>query len=117
MDVERQLLDLEEQFWKGDAEFYRRNLTDDALMVFAEPVGVLTKDQTVQAIAGSPRWVEIGIRDVRMVRLAEDAVIATYKVSARRERGAAPYPALASSAYVNRQGAWKLAFHQQTPGG
>jgi hypothetical protein len=115
MNLQGHLMNLEEEFWKGDADFYRRNLVDDALMVFAEPVGVLTKDRTVETIAGAPRWVEVHLREPAVVRLAEDAAMVTYKAEARREGDDAPYSALAGSAYVRRGDSWKLAFHQQTP--
>jgi hypothetical protein len=117
MALEKQLLKLEERFWKGDADFYRRNLTDDSLMVFAEPVGILTKDQTVQAVAAGPRWAEVQFREVRVVRLTDGAAVVTYKARARHEGGDSEYSALVSSAYVNRRGSWKLAVHQQTPAG
>ena len=116
MDLEKQLLDLEEQFWKGSGDFYQRHLTDDSLMVFADPVGVLTRDRTIETISAGPRWVEVGFEEVRVVRLTEDAALLTYKASARREGEESQYSARASSAYVRRGGSWKLAFHQQTPG-
>jgi hypothetical protein len=117
LDLEKQLLQFEEQFWKGGADFFRDNLTDDSLMVFADPVGILTKDQTLEAIAASPRWVEVRLREHRIVRLTDDAVIVTYKVNARRESESSEYSALVSSAHVRRRGSWKLAFHQQAPAG
>jgi hypothetical protein len=33
--------------------------TDHSLVVFPEPVGVLTKDRTIDAVATSPRWAEV----------------------------------------------------------
>lgn len=115
MDLQRALLDLEEQFWRGDAAFYERNLTDDAVTVMPEPVGVLTREQTIEAIAGSPRWVAIAFRDVHLVHLTEDAVIVIYHAEAHRGGEETRYAARVSSAYVRREGAWKLAFHRQVP--
>jgi hypothetical protein len=115
MALEKQLLQLEERFWKGDADFYRQHLTDDSLMVFAEPVGILTKDQTIQAVAAGPRWAEVEFREARVVRLTDRVAIVIYKARARQEGGDSVYSPLVSSAYVNRQGSWKLAVHQQTP--
>lgn len=115
MELEEHLLGLEEQFWKGDADFYRLSLTDDSLMVFAEPIGILTKDRTIETLASSPRWGEIRFEDVHMVQLAEDSAIVAYKAVARREGAGSGYSALVSSAYVRRGGSWKLAFHQHTP--
>lgn len=50
MDHELQLLQLEEQFWKRDADFYREHLADEALMVFDEP----RDDGPKQAIRSQP---------------------------------------------------------------
>jgi len=116
MNMKKQLLELEEQFWKGDAEFYRQNLTENSLMVFAEPVGVLTKDRVIETIAASPRWTDVEFEDFRMVQLTDDTAVVTYKASAYREMEKSRYSALASSVYANQEGSWKLAFHQQTPG-
>jgi hypothetical protein len=113
MNTER-LLKLEEQFWKGDADFYRRCVTDDGLMVFPEPVGVLTKGQTVRAIEESPRWTTVHFEAPRVVELESKSVLLVYKAVAKRT-GGAPYATLASSAYVEVDGEWLLTFHQQTP--
>ena len=115
MTLRQHLLDLEEQFWKGDTPFYRKNLTDDAFMVFPDPPGVLTREQAVEAIGAAPRWTEIIFGDVRLVRLTDAAVVLTYRASARRAGKEGRYTALTSSAYVRQDDSWKLAFHQQTP--
>jgi hypothetical protein len=116
MALQHDLLDKEERFWKGTPEFYREHLTDDALMVFAEPVGVLDRGATVESLAGSPRWNEVGFDEVRAVHMAAGVALLTYRVTARRGAEGVPYRARASSIYVDR-GGWKLAFHQQTPAG
>jgi hypothetical protein len=41
----------DEQFWKGDADFYRQRLTTEALMVFPDAVGVPGKEETVASIS------------------------------------------------------------------
>lgn len=115
MNDEKELLGLEEEFWRGGADFYRTNVTDEALMVFAEPVGVLDKAQAVESIASAPRWSDVRFEGAKVVRLSNDAALLTYKATARRDGDAAPYVTLASSVYVVRAGGRKLAFHQQTP--
>jgi len=114
---EHQLIDQEERFWKGDADFYEQHLTDDSLMVFAEPVGMLNKDRTVRTIASAPRWVTVAFEEPRIVHVREDVVLLAYKARASGEDDGAEYVTLASSLYVKGKGGWKLAFHQQTPGG
>ena len=113
MDNEQELWELEKLFWRGTAEFYGKTLTEDALMVF--PGMALTKDATVESIGAAPRWKSVDFKDRRVVRLAADAVLLHYKASARRAGDDKPYEPLCTSGHVNRDGAWKLAFHQQTP--
>ena len=114
MSVSDQLLCLEEQFWKSDAEFYRSNLAADAVMVFADPIGAMTKQAIVESISASPRWRRVEFRDVTHVPLTSDVMLLTYRATAERE-AEAPYAARASSVYVKSGSDWQLAFHQQTP--
>jgi hypothetical protein len=118
MSLEKQLLEVEERLWRNDAELYRDNLTDEALLVFPE-TGLITRDVAVDAIlvenAEGRRWAEVNFEGVSSVQLTEEVALLTYSVSARWEHEASEYAALASSVYVKREGAWKLAFHQQSP--
>ena len=114
MNIAGDLIALEEQFWKGDADFYRQRLTAEALMVFPDPVGVLGKEETVASISQAPRWRDVEFTEVRAVMLATDAALLVYRATARRAEHAT-YVTRASSVYVRQDGAWKLAFHQQTP--
>ena len=114
MNIAGDLIALEEQFWKGDADFYRQRLTPEALMVFPDPIGVLGKEETVASISQAPRWRDVEFTEVRVVTLATDAALLVYRATARRA-GDARYVTRASSVYVREEGAWNLAFHQQTP--
>ena len=85
------------------------------LMLFPEPVGILTNEQIVGSIANAPRWSRVTVEDRRILKFSDGALILTYRVKAQREGDPSTYSALVSSGYVNRDGLWKLAFHQQTP--
>jgi hypothetical protein len=115
MDVERHLLETEQQFWEGDAAFYRDNLADESLMVFPLPVGAMGRDETIRSIGTSQRWVDVVLEDHRVVWLCDDVALLTYSATATRQGEGSSHTTLASSIYVRRDGAWKLAFHQQTP--
>jgi hypothetical protein len=115
MERKPRLQRIEERFWKGDADYYRQHLAEDALLVFAEPVGVLDKDASVQTMSQSPRWKEVTLEAVRILELSASAVLLSYRATAVREGAETPYVTLASSVYVERGGAWLLVFHQQTP--
>jgi hypothetical protein len=112
MEIER-LLEIEEQFWKGDADFYRAHVADNALMVFPEPAGVMNKEECVVATEQSPRWVTVRFENQRIVE-AGTANLLIYKAFAEKANGDT-YSCLASSAYFQSDGAWLLALHQQTP--
>jgi hypothetical protein len=109
------LFELEEHFWKGDSAFYRRNLADEAVMIFPDPAGVMIKDEICSSIEESPRWEEVLLEEHRVMELDDNAVVVTYKATAMREGEIIPYVARASSGYVRDGAGWKLAFHQQTP--
>lgn len=117
MDLEQQLVGVEEQFWTGGPEHYRKNLTQDALMAFPDPAGLMGRDSAIEGIAQAPRWEKVEIEDVHVLRLASDAAILVYKGRAWRGDGEGSYSAVVSSTYVQRGGSWKLHFHQQTPAG
>jgi hypothetical protein len=112
------LLNVERRLWTNDAAFYRDNLTEDCVLVFAE-TGVISKDIAVEAIhkenEEDRRWAEVEFDDIRKSVLAGDVALLSYRVKARWEHETFAISALASSLYVKRDGAWKLAFHQQTP--
>jgi hypothetical protein len=116
-ELERTLLRLEHDGWQalsGDdgASFYQHLLSPHSLMVF--PGIVLSKERAVDEIEQAPPWAEFSIDDPQVVRLTEQSAVLTYSATARRE-GQPEYHALMSSIYVENGGAWKLAFHQQTP--
>jgi hypothetical protein len=52
--------------------------------------------------------------DPRVVALTDDSGVLVYRPVAQRA-GKAPYSAVISSTFVRRDGACKLAFHQQSP--
>lgn len=118
MGLVDELLAVERQLWKNDAELYGHHLIDEALLVFPE-TGVIGRQVALDAIrqenAEGRRWAEVDIGDVHALELGRDAAVLTYRVAARWEHEAARYMGLASSVYVQRNGERKLALHQQTP--
>ena len=115
--LQQTLVSLEEQGWQAlsqgtGADFYERNLADHALMVF--PFGVLTREQSIEAIKAAPPWASFRIEDPQVVGLTDDSAILTYRATAQRA-GQEPYSALMTTVFVKNEGTWKAAFHQQTP--
>jgi hypothetical protein len=118
MSIDAILLPIERGLWTNDAIFYHETLTEDAMLVFAE-TGVINRDTAVAAIreenAAGRSWADVTFSDIRVLELAADAAMLTYRATFRWNYESAPNAALASSLYVRRLGQWKLAFHQQTP--
>lgn len=113
--IEDELLALERRFWTGGAAFYREHLADDVVMVFPGPGGTLTRTEIVASIETAPRWDDVAIDGVRSAALTGDVALLTYLATGTRGGASEPYVARASSVYVRERGAWRLAFHQQTP--
>jgi hypothetical protein len=108
-----ELLDLERRFWlEATTELYRERMAADGLMAFS--VGLLDKEQTIEAIAAAGPWDGVDLDDVRTVELSPDTVALVYRATGRRS-GQDEYTALVTSVYARRDGQWQLVLHQQTP--
>jgi hypothetical protein len=117
MDLEETLIAAEREGWTAlttadGAAHYREHLAAGALMAF--PFGVIDRAQAIEAMEAAPPWAEFEMRDPRVVALTDASGVVVYSVVARRA-GEEPYRAIVSSTFVREDGAWKLAFHQQTP--
>jgi hypothetical protein len=69
--------------------------------------------ETIAAMDASPGWDEFRMTRERVVPLAEGAALLTYRFDGRR--GDVRYAAQMASVYVERDGDWRMIFHQQTP--
>jgi hypothetical protein len=106
------LYELERELGSGDGDTYRRHLIDEAVVVV--PGQVLNKQQTVEAMDATAGWDDFSFDDERFVELADGAALLNYRFQGRRGEDFT-YTALMGSVYVREGGAWKMAFHQQTP--
>lgn len=118
-DLTQTLIALEDHAWRGlsqgtGAEFYERNLTPDALMAF--PFGLLDREAAIASLRDAPPWATYQIDDPRVIALTDASAILTYQATAQRT-GEEPYLARMTTVFVNVDGTWKTAFHQQTPSG
>jgi hypothetical protein len=105
---------LEVGFWHAtrDATYYRRHMRDDGLAVFAG--SVMTKDAAEASTNGIEvaDWTDVGVRDARVVEIAEGVAALVYEGSAAR--GGAPYRATCTSVYAQGGDGWQLVLHQQS---
>lgn len=108
------LLRVDEALAQGTGDDYRRALTDDAVVALPG-MGLLDREGCAAALDASDAtgWDRIEMHDPRLVALGDDAAAVAYRFDGTR--GDFRYAALMTSAYVRRDGEWKLAVHQQTP--
>jgi hypothetical protein len=113
--VEETLLELEARYWRaaGDVAFYRDNFADDGVMAFS--IGVLDKDEILEAMDGAGEWESFTIDDRRFVQVADDVASLTYTTTATTPGASEPYVAAITSVYARREGRWLLVLHQQSP--
>jgi len=113
------LIDLEKRGWKAltasreaAAEFYESVLLDNAMMLFPGGIRLEGKARILESFEDQP-WKSYEMKKTSVTRPADNVRVLTYYVTARREEGD-PYEALISSTYVQAEGTWKMALHQQT---
>ena len=89
MTAEQELLALERAFWSeiADTDFYRAHITDNAVMVFPAPYGIMEYDAILEAVEGATRWEECTFSDFQLVELTDDSAVVAYRADARRPNG------------------------------
>jgi hypothetical protein len=119
MTARDELIDLETAGWRALAsgpdaatQFYARVLDETVVMLLPGGMRLADRDVILESMRGIP-WTSFVLEDPQVVALGDDGAIVAYGVVA--VRGGAEYSALVSSAYARRDGAWRLALHQQTP--
>ena len=119
MDTRGELIDLETEGWRAlstegaaATEFYRGLLDKSVVMLLPGGMRLADRDVILESMSGAP-WTSFEMEDPQVVDLGGEGAVVVYGVVAVRE--GAEYSAFVSSAYVQRDGAWRLAFHQQTP--
>ena len=115
MKLEEMLLNIEKALWVGGGDPYRRYVDDHCLLGFPEMSGRYSRAEFVAMVGDeSQRWRSVDLDVQGRMRPTDDIAVLTYRASALRGKNE-HYSALVSSAYVQREGEWKLMFHHQTP--
>lgn len=114
MSIDQDLLALEKGFWTEGADYYREHVDEACLLAFTEMAGLHSNEEIASMNPGAGNWSDVTLQERGLVELSDRTVILTYEVNAKRKSGE-PYRAVVSTAYVKRDGDWKMAFHQQTP--
>lgn len=105
---------IERELWLGGPEVFRRWVARECLMVFPDPVGILSGPTVIESIAPGLRWQAVSFPVTAVRRLGAEVAVLAYRVEATRPVGA-PYTANCSTTYVQQAGDWWLMQHQQTP--
>ncbi len=117
--AEAQIIAMEKAGWQAwkdkDVNWYKKNTTEDFLMVLAE--GTRSKADVLKATATECDVKSFSLADFKCVMLNENAALLTYtamqdavcggKTSASKVRAAVNY--------VKRGGKWLEAFYMETP--
>jgi hypothetical protein len=113
-DIDPTLWTLEQSFWLEGLPAYRRSMSRDAVMVFPEPVGMLSGDVIIKVLNEAPRWSSVVMTERAVLRPSTEMAVIVYRAKARRGEDA--YEALCASSYCRPAGKdWTLVHHQQTP--
>ena len=113
--VREELIELETAFWRaaGDRDFYQERFADDGVMAFH--VGIMSKNQVLEAMAGADEWESFTFDDVHFVPITDDVAALTYTTIAAPVGYPEVYRAAITSVYAKRNETWTLVLHQQTP--
>ncbi|WP_139042951.1 DUF4440 domain-containing protein [Halorubrum tropicale] len=84
MGSKESLLELERQLWNADEEFYRDKLSEDAVMVFPEPTGILDRSAVLESLGGANRWQRIEFGDEQLLKIDDDIFQLVYRAVAER---------------------------------
>jgi hypothetical protein len=83
-------------------------------MVLPQPPFVLSGTQAIEAVASTPRWIDIELSDQRISRPQEGLIVIAYRAKAGRDQET--YEAHCTSTYRRLEHeVWRVVQHQQTP--
>jgi len=105
----------EESLWIGDAANYHELIDDACVMVLPQPPYVMTGEQAIAAVAGTPRWATVAFTEQQVVRPQEGLITIAYQAEAGRD-GATGYIAWCTTTMRRLEhDVWRVVQHQQTP--
>jgi len=105
---------MEERFWTGSTDYYGSALDPECIMVFPEPVGIMSGPSIMQSLAQAPRWASVTMTERHVAHPSPGLLVVGYRARGSRH-GKTSYEALCTSAYHSADNGWKLVLHQQTP--
>ena len=117
MTIEQELTSIERTLWTNDAAIYEAEYLPDAVLIFPV-VGKIGRGSAVAAIweenAANRHWAEVDFADLSVLVVAPDVALLSYEAMARWNSEDVAAKVLCATLYVKKNGAWRVAFHQQT---
>jgi uncharacterized protein DUF4440 len=99
----------------GDIDFFERNITDDALLIFPGAGRTYTKARAIDAMRGHPPYVKYELTDPRIVHIGESTAVLTHHATVMHTADATPKTVVVTDVLVLDGGVWRMALHQWTP--
>jgi len=99
----------------NDVEFFRQNLTDDALCIFPGADGVYTKAQVVDGMRDHPPYAKFLVEGPTVIDAGATAAVLTARAVIQRVDDPVPRSVVMTNTFVLRDDEWKLAVVQWTP--
>jgi hypothetical protein len=116
--LERMLLarlgDFLDAIAKGDVEFFERNLTDEAMLIFPGESNTYTKAECVAAMVDHPVYHKYDLTDPHVVHIGESTAVFTHHATVMHEQQERPRSVVVSTVLVHQNGEWRMALHQWT---
>jgi hypothetical protein len=100
---------------QNDIDFFRDNLTDDAMCIFPGSDGVYDKQQTLEGMRDHPPYAKYLVEDPRVIDAGPTAAVLTARAVIQRVDDPSPRSVVMSNTFVLRGDQWKLALVQWTP--
>jgi hypothetical protein len=117
---QQELVELEREFWRAiterDEAFYRRNLTDDFMLIDSD--GVKDRAATLEMVQNWPGdSFSYQLEEPKVRELCEESILLTYRAQARGDMDGETFvmDVYVGTVYVYQHGQWLAAFHQETP--
>ena len=113
--LEQHLRQLEEQLLSpsGEVSVEPAALLADEFVEFGSSGKVYDKEQTVQTLGDAAR-ARRSLEDFKVVSVAEDVALVTYRATRYRAANESPINSLRSSVWRLSNGRWQMVFHQGT---
>jgi len=121
MSLQRETLDelvaIEHDLWSNDPDVYHDTYAPGAVLIFPD-VGRIDRDTAVAAIrkenADGRAWAEVRFDEIEARWISREAALISYAATARWNYESTASETLCATVYIQVNGTWKVAFHQET---